>query len=223
MSIGRISVAPCGHKGEMIIGTYVKCLAGCDSNTPAPVPAPAVKTFDPSTMIISFKTLTPASGAPMTFTPVTTGTVSGIEAAALSVKGVTKVHVEAPAPGLVYIDILRVDPSVTQDPSWKKLAAQIVLNVRTAAHSHCGMGTTVSVLDRSPLTCLDFYAAELKQRIQLKKINPHAADYYNFMMNHLLFEKYTKQDLSTLTVHVTKDVRVIWTIDGQNYAIQFTP
>lgn len=27
---GRIAVAPCGHTGETIIGTYVKCLQGCE-------------------------------------------------------------------------------------------------------------------------------------------------------------------------------------------------
>lgn len=27
---GRIAVAPCGHTGETIIGTYVKCLVGCE-------------------------------------------------------------------------------------------------------------------------------------------------------------------------------------------------
>ncbi len=27
---GKISVAPCGHTGETVIGTYVKCLQGCD-------------------------------------------------------------------------------------------------------------------------------------------------------------------------------------------------
>jgi hypothetical protein len=27
---GRITVAPCGHTGETIIGTYVKCLMGCE-------------------------------------------------------------------------------------------------------------------------------------------------------------------------------------------------
>ncbi len=27
---GRISVAPCGHTGEVIIGTYIKCLLGCE-------------------------------------------------------------------------------------------------------------------------------------------------------------------------------------------------
>lgn len=28
---GRVSVAPCGHHGEYIIGNYIKCLAGCDT------------------------------------------------------------------------------------------------------------------------------------------------------------------------------------------------
>lgn len=27
---GRITLAPCGHTGETIIGTYVKCLMGCE-------------------------------------------------------------------------------------------------------------------------------------------------------------------------------------------------
>lgn len=27
---GKVSVAPCGHTGEVIIGTYVRCLAGCE-------------------------------------------------------------------------------------------------------------------------------------------------------------------------------------------------
>lgn len=225
--IGKISVAPCGHKGEAIIGTYVKCLAGCDSNAPAH--APAVKTFDPNKMIITFKgqPLTPASGAPMTYTPVTTppnvATASGLEAVALTVKGVAKVHVEVPTPGLVYIDVLRLDPSVTQDPNWKKLCAQIVLGVRITIHNHCGMGTTVSVLDRSPMFCLDLYAAELKQQIQLKKINPNAADYYKYMMDRLLLEKYTNLELSTLAVHASSDVRILWAIDGQNYGVSFTP
>lgn len=35
-TIGRISVAPCGHTGEVIIGTYVKCVQGCEG--PAFVP-----------------------------------------------------------------------------------------------------------------------------------------------------------------------------------------
>lgn len=33
---GRISVAPCGHTGETIIGTYVKCLVGCDGQVAKP-------------------------------------------------------------------------------------------------------------------------------------------------------------------------------------------
>lgn len=32
---GRISVAPCGHTGETIIGNYVKCLVGCDGKPAA--------------------------------------------------------------------------------------------------------------------------------------------------------------------------------------------
>lgn len=27
---GKVAVAPCGHTGETIIGTYVRCLAGCE-------------------------------------------------------------------------------------------------------------------------------------------------------------------------------------------------
>lgn len=27
---GKAAIAPCGHAGETIIGTYVKCLKGCD-------------------------------------------------------------------------------------------------------------------------------------------------------------------------------------------------
>lgn len=30
MGNGKIGVAPCGHTGEAIIGTYYKCLVGCD-------------------------------------------------------------------------------------------------------------------------------------------------------------------------------------------------
>lgn len=30
MSTGRISVAPCGHTGETIVGSYVRCLVGCE-------------------------------------------------------------------------------------------------------------------------------------------------------------------------------------------------
>jgi hypothetical protein len=36
VSIGRVTVAPCGHTGETIIGTYVKCLQGCEG--PAELP-----------------------------------------------------------------------------------------------------------------------------------------------------------------------------------------
>jgi hypothetical protein len=28
---GKIGKAPCGHEGEHIIGTYVRCLKGCDA------------------------------------------------------------------------------------------------------------------------------------------------------------------------------------------------
>ena len=28
---GRIGTAPCGHRGEAIIGQYYRCLLGCDS------------------------------------------------------------------------------------------------------------------------------------------------------------------------------------------------
>jgi hypothetical protein len=34
--VGKTSVAPCGHTGEVIIGTYVKCSQGCEG--PAVVP-----------------------------------------------------------------------------------------------------------------------------------------------------------------------------------------
>ncbi len=30
--IGREATAPCGHVGECVIGTYVQCLVGCDTN-----------------------------------------------------------------------------------------------------------------------------------------------------------------------------------------------
>ena len=32
---GRVAQAPCGHDGETIFGSYVKCLAGCDAVKPA--------------------------------------------------------------------------------------------------------------------------------------------------------------------------------------------
>lgn len=28
--VGKIGVAPCGHRGEHIIGQYVQCLQGCE-------------------------------------------------------------------------------------------------------------------------------------------------------------------------------------------------
>lgn len=31
---GKVSVAPCGHTGETIIGNYVRCAVGCDSGSP---------------------------------------------------------------------------------------------------------------------------------------------------------------------------------------------
>lgn len=35
--IGKIGIAPCGHVGEHIIGTFVRCLElGCDGTPPAP-------------------------------------------------------------------------------------------------------------------------------------------------------------------------------------------
>lgn len=33
---GRIDVAPCGHTGEVIIGTYIKCLQGCEGEAVHP-------------------------------------------------------------------------------------------------------------------------------------------------------------------------------------------
>lgn len=33
---GRVSVAPCGHTGETIIGTYVRCLQGCEGTPVLP-------------------------------------------------------------------------------------------------------------------------------------------------------------------------------------------
>ncbi len=35
--VGRIATAPCGHRGEVVIGTYVQCLENCelkDSDAP---------------------------------------------------------------------------------------------------------------------------------------------------------------------------------------------
>lgn len=30
--IGRIGTAPCGHRGEAVVGQYYRCLEGCEDN-----------------------------------------------------------------------------------------------------------------------------------------------------------------------------------------------
>jgi len=37
---GKLTLAPCGHEGRVVIGTYVECLRKCHKDTPAPVKAP---------------------------------------------------------------------------------------------------------------------------------------------------------------------------------------
>lgn len=32
--IGKSSKAPCGHKGEVVVGNYVRCLEGCEGAVP---------------------------------------------------------------------------------------------------------------------------------------------------------------------------------------------
>lgn len=222
-TIGKVSVAPCGHKGETIIGTYVKCLVGCDSQAkPAPTP---VKTFDPNKMIIAFKgqTLSPVSGAPVAYAQPQMSTVSGLEAAALSVKGVTRVDVIQAGTGVVYVDILRYDPGVNTDPNWKSLMTQLSKDVQDAVRNACAMGVLVSVVDRSPMFCLDYYASQLAVYVKSGALK-NVADYYNFMMKNLLGEKYTNQDLSTLRVSaVGGQVTVSWYFEGQDLKAQFTP
>ncbi len=39
---GRAGTAPCGHPGTYIIGTYVKCMQGCDDTAKKPSTTPAV-------------------------------------------------------------------------------------------------------------------------------------------------------------------------------------
>jgi hypothetical protein len=31
---GRPDIAPCGHKGQVVVGTYVECLEGCNDAVP---------------------------------------------------------------------------------------------------------------------------------------------------------------------------------------------
>lgn len=40
MAVGKVATAPCGHPGEHVIGSYVRCSSGCDSRATPRTPTP---------------------------------------------------------------------------------------------------------------------------------------------------------------------------------------